>query len=91
MKRSESMLTRAEEYLRYRRALGYALRIEGRHVVFGKSEDRQTAALTQLTGILWRTDRVPPVKERGGSAFGPVRNMFESRFFATSESNIKFM
>jgi hypothetical protein len=29
MKRSDSMLTRVEEYLRYRRALGYALRIEG--------------------------------------------------------------
>jgi hypothetical protein len=53
--------------------------------------DRQTAALSQLTGILWRNDRVPPVKERSGSAFGPARNMFESRFFAASESNIKFM
>ena len=29
MKRSDSMLTRVEEYLGYRRALGYALRIEG--------------------------------------------------------------
>jgi hypothetical protein len=29
MKRSDSMLARVEEYLRYRRALGYALRIEG--------------------------------------------------------------
>ena len=53
--------------------------------------DRQAAVLSQLTGILWRNDQVPPVKERGGSAFGPVRNMFESRFFAASESNIKFM
>jgi hypothetical protein len=53
--------------------------------------DRQTAALSQLTGILWRKDRLPPVKERGGSALGPVRNMFESRFFAASESNNKFM
>ena len=53
--------------------------------------DRQAAVLSQLTGILWRNDRVPPVKERGGSAFGPVRNMFESRFFAASESDIKFM
>jgi hypothetical protein len=29
VKRSDSMLTRVEEYLCYRRALGYALRIEG--------------------------------------------------------------
>jgi hypothetical protein len=29
MKRSDSMLTRVEEYLRYRRALGYALRVQG--------------------------------------------------------------
>jgi hypothetical protein len=29
MKRSDSMLTRVEEYLRYRHPLGYALRIEG--------------------------------------------------------------
>jgi hypothetical protein len=29
LKRSDSMLTRVGDYLRYRRALGYALRIEG--------------------------------------------------------------
>ena len=42
MKLSDSMLTRVEEYLRYRRALGYALRIEGGMLLnFARFADRE--------------------------------------------------
>ena len=53
MKRSDSMLTRVEEYLRYRRALGYALRIEGDMLLnFARFADKGGIAV--YSPVIWR-------------------------------------
>jgi integrase len=65
MKRSDSMLTRVEEYLGYRRALGYALRIEGGMLLnFARFADREghRGPLTSDLAIRWA--RLPANADR---------------------------
>ena len=51
MKRNDSMLTRVEDYLRYRRALGYALRIEGGMLLnFARFADKEGSAIYSKWG-----------------------------------------
>ena len=56
MKTDDTMLERVEEYLRYRRALGYALRIEGEMLLgFGRFADQagHRGPLTSSLAIRW--------------------------------------
>jgi len=65
MKRNDSMLTRVEDYFRYRRALGYALRIEGAMLLnfarFGDKEGHR-GPLTCDLAIRWA--RLPSKADR---------------------------
>jgi integrase len=65
MKRSDSMLTRVEDYLRYRRALGYALRIEGGMLLnFARFADKKghRGPLTCDLAVRWA--RLPAKADR---------------------------
>jgi integrase len=65
MKSAESMIAKVEEYLRYRRALGYALRIEGGQLLnFGRYADQcgHCGPLTCELALRWA--RLPAKADR---------------------------
>jgi integrase len=65
MKRSDSMLTRVEEYLRYRRALGYALRIEGGMLLnFARFADKEGHRGPLTCDLAARWARLPAKADR---------------------------
>ena len=65
MKRSDSMLRRVEEYLRYRRALGYALRIEGGMLLnFAQFADKEGHRGPLTCDLATRWARLPPKADR---------------------------
>jgi integrase len=65
MKRSDSMLTRVEEYLRYRRALGYALRIEGGMLLnFARFADQEGHRGPLTCDLATRWARLPAKADR---------------------------
>ena len=60
MKRSDSMLTRVEEYLGYRRALGYALRVEGGMLLnFARFADQEGHRGPLTSDLATRWARLP--------------------------------
>ena len=65
MKSSDSMLVRVEEYLRYRRALGYALRIEGGMLLnFARFADREGHRGSLTSDLATRWARLPAKADR---------------------------
>jgi integrase len=65
MKRSDSMLTRVEEYLGYRRALGYALRNEGGMLLnFARFADREGHRGPLTSDLATRWARLPAKADR---------------------------
>lgn len=65
MKRSDSMLARVEEYLRYRRALGYALRIEGGMLLnFARFADKERHRGPLTCDLATRWARLPARADR---------------------------
>jgi integrase len=65
MKRSDSMLTRVEEYLGYRRALGYALRFEGGMLLnFARFADREDHRGPLTSDLAARWARLPAKADR---------------------------
>ena len=65
MKRSDSMLTRVEEYLGYRRALGYAFRNEGGMLLnFARFADREGHRGPLTSDLATRWARLPAKADR---------------------------
>jgi integrase len=65
MKRSDSMLRRVEDYLRYRHALGYALRIEGGMLVnFARFADKDGRRGPLTCDLATRWARLPATSDR---------------------------
>ena len=65
MKRSDSMLTRVEDYLGYRRALGYALRFEGGMLLnFARFADREGHRGPLTSDLATRWARLPAKADR---------------------------
>jgi integrase len=65
MKRNDSMLRRVEEYLRYRRALGYALRIEGGMLLnFARFADKEGHRGPVTCDLAIRWARLPAKADR---------------------------
>jgi integrase len=65
MKNSDSMLTRVEDYLSYRRALGYALRIEGGMLLnFARFADQEAHRGPLTCDLATRWARLPAKADR---------------------------
>ena len=65
MKLSDSMLRRVEDYLRYRRALGYALRIEGGMLLnFARFADKDGHRGPLTCDLATRWARLPATPDR---------------------------